>query len=433
MSTQVPQVPVPRNRRQKKTSTPHGHPPVHKQSLIATPPSSPPQYTAANATDQTHAHSKKKNPRSGVKPYRNSPANTTPQPKDAAYAGPTFHASPAPSALPIPSFFSKSFPESDLAPTLEVESDNAETDVDFEATPSKPRARPQTMGEVPEATPLDFLFKAAVEARKSSPMNSPEMTRFKSPQTEPRRMQLNPPGGVFDFDMDNHSRAHQIGPSFAPSYQDRMNALRRSDSSYSQPEYSETEEQKRINTEALKHALLNPPVQKARVSPAYEHPHNYAQQRPNINATIPPYATPLRSTSGPAMTYHHGYPQGYQQSMPNNAGYHQTPYQHSNGQRARNVESPYAESPLRRELPAMNGYHSETSHNIHYVTNGSAHAHSHAHVPHAYALPSQQRFNSPRPQYTTAAFDMPTNSPSVSKPVDTQQIEDQIRRALKLG
>ncbi len=33
-------------------------------------------------------------------------------PSVAAYAGPTFHASPAPSALPIPSFYSKSVPDS---------------------------------------------------------------------------------------------------------------------------------------------------------------------------------------------------------------------------------------------------------------------------------------------------------------------------------
>jgi hypothetical protein len=53
-------------------------------------------------TPTTRAHS---GPQSSV-------TKPTMTPAVAAYAGPTFHASPAPSALPIPSFFSKSVPES---------------------------------------------------------------------------------------------------------------------------------------------------------------------------------------------------------------------------------------------------------------------------------------------------------------------------------
>ena len=50
----------------------------------------------------------------GQSPRRSPPTNPVPSitPAKPAYAGPTFHASPAPSALPIPKFFSKSAPQS---------------------------------------------------------------------------------------------------------------------------------------------------------------------------------------------------------------------------------------------------------------------------------------------------------------------------------
>jgi hypothetical protein len=230
-----------------------------------------------------NVHSKKKPPRSGKKPqprngngfspapnqnghrHTNSqPSVATPQAKDsaAAYAGPTFHASPAPSALPIPSFFSKSFPESDLAPTLETDSDNAEMEPDLEATPSKPRpARPQPAAatQASQPSPLDFLFKAAVQARKPNTTGSPEAaTRVRSPQTDSKVLRSNPnhtPGGMFPMDLETErARASPIGPSFAPSYQDRMNALRSSSSPSQSPSPAPgatSEDQNRIKTEQL--------------------------------------------------------------------------------------------------------------------------------------------------------------------------------------
>ena len=67
----------------------------------------------------------------------NNPA-TTPAKAQGAYAGPTFHASPAPSALPIPKFLSKSVPPKSHArpPTpLEEGSDSSTS-----PTPSPSRA-----------------------------------------------------------------------------------------------------------------------------------------------------------------------------------------------------------------------------------------------------------------------------------------------------
>ncbi|KAJ5641549.1 hypothetical protein N7490_005549 [Penicillium lividum] len=436
MSTQS-QPPTPKgprnnnNRRPlpKKSTTPH----TQNMALLNTPPSSPPRHMspAVVATDSStfnNVHSKKKPPRSGKKPkdmnrgeptpngsnvngsnghrHTSSRSNVTPHAKDSAYAGPTFHASPAPSALPMPSFFSKSLPESDLATTLETDSDTADTEGDVETTPSKPRARPpQPAADEPKPTPLDFLFKAAVQARQSNPMSSPEASsRVRSPQTEPKLAQSNPPGGMFAFEMGpENGRASKIGPSFAPSYQDRMTAFRSSSSPSIQS--VESDEQRRLKTAELKHLLLNPRPQKSSGSAAPESPAHYGTS-PHVNANIPPYATPTRVNSGPPAPINRGY--SPQMQMP----HHGYPYPYASGPPVRNTESP-----LRREYHAP----SPGAYGNHYM----------GHTPGPAAMPPTN-YISPQPEYATAAFQMSTHSGSPSRPVDTKKMEDDLRRILNL-
>lgn len=430
MSTPNPPTPKgPRNNRRAPKKT----------AMLSTPPSSPPRNMSPGgiATDSSnHVNSKKKPPRSGKKPnqansassmngHRHTPSqpNTgTPQVNGSvAYAGPTFHASPAPSALPIPSFFSKSVPESDLPPTLETDSDNAEMDADLETTPSKPRARPQPKSVEPQATPLDFLFKAAVQAKAKSTntLDSPEATRrIRSPQTDSRVVSSNPnstPGGVFPFEMEN-SRPSQIGPSFAPSYQDRMNALRSSSSPSQSTEMAE--EERRIKTQELKHLLLNPRPQKppSSVSPPHDAHGNYGP-RPNINSTVPHYATPMRTTSGPPATLSsYGY-SGQHQPMPNGAGRPHASHPYANG--SHQPRNDHFNSPLRQGVSSNHqpaGPASSPYRNFH-MDNMST---------------QQPGYVSPKPQHNSAAFNMPTNSPSPSRAADTKKMEDDLRRILKL-
>ncbi|KAF3391631.1 hypothetical protein F1880_007568 [Penicillium rolfsii] len=496
MSTHTPNVPTSKGARNnnntannntnnhrkpsKKMTTPH---PQHP-AMLSTPPSSPPRNMspAGIVTDSSvSVHSKKKPPRSGKKPQpRNvngvSPAPTqnghrhtnsqpsvaTPQAKDiaTAYAGPTFHASPAPSALPIPSFFSKSFPESDLAPTLETDSDSAEMEPDLDTTPSKPRsARPHTLAttQAAQPTPLDFLFKAAVQARTAKTMNSPEAApRVHSPQTDPRKVQANrhTPGGMFPMDLESErARASPIGPSFAPSFQDRLNAFRASSSPSQSPSpalATTAEDQNRMKTEQLKYMLLNPrpqePPSSSTTPSAQAQLGHYGAQasRPNINATVPHYATPMRTSSGSPAVLSHGYspvgpPQPEHIDHSNHhkiAGHPSYPYTHANGsQPLRNTNSP-----LRREVSGTNGY--SNGYGNGYYSNGYPSGQS-SPVPYGknhYAatapapVPPQSGFVSPQPQYTQAAFPLPTNSPSpsTSRPVDTKKMEDDLRRILKL-
>ncbi|OOQ87601.1 hypothetical protein PEBR_15789 [Penicillium brasilianum] len=461
----------------KKMTIPH---PQHS-ALLSTPPSSPPRNMspAGVTTDSSvNVQIKKKPPRSGKKPPLRSGHGVSPAPnqnghrhtnsqpsvvtpaKDnaAAYAGPTFHASPAPSALPIPSFFSKSFPESDLAPTLETDSDNAEMEPDLETTPSKPRAaRPQTAAatQAAQPSPLDFLFKAAVQARTSNTLSSPEAAaRVRSPQTDSKVLRSNAnhtPGGMFPMDLETErARASPIGPSFAPSYQDRMNALRSSSSPSQSPSPAlgaTTEDQNRLKTEQLKYMLLNPrpqePPSSSNSPPSQTQPGHYGAPhlpRPNINSTVPHYATPMRTYSGPpAQGYspvgppHAGH---IDNSLHTNAGRPSYPYTQANGsQPFRNTNSP-----LRREVPGVNGY--TNGYRNGYYSNGHSSGQSspapYGNQHYAATAPApvqhQSGFISPQPQYTQAAFPLSINSPSppASRPIDTKKMEDDLRRILKL-
>ncbi|KAL4985650.1 hypothetical protein BDW68DRAFT_139239 [Aspergillus falconensis] len=327
MSTQFPAPLTPKgprnNRRnQKRITTPS----AQDVSTLATPPSSPPKGVSPReaATDSSGAVTffKKKGNRSAKKPRdasRTPPVNkpghrqtssqsnnniVTPHVKDTHYAGPTFHASPAPSALPIPSFISKSFPESDLAPAFEHDSDSFDADGDIENTPSKPKSRPLPHKER-ESTPLDFLFKAAVEARMSRSQQSPDGShRFRSPQTDSKAMQHrkfnNDNAGMFPLELGAPDlNQPQIGPSFAPSYKDRMNALQ-SASSPSPNLQDLDENERKAKTEALKTLLLNPrPQRPSSTSQSHHDRFNHKQERPGLSPMVPHFATPLRTSSGP--------------------------------------------------------------------------------------------------------------------------------------
>jgi hypothetical protein len=197
--------------------------------------------------------------------------------------------------------------------------------------------------------------------------------------------------------------------------------------------------------------LLNPrpqePPSSSSSPPAQAQLGNYGGHatRPNINATVPHYATPVRTSSGPPAVLSHGYspagpPQPGHTNNNNNhrniAGHPSYPYTHANGsQPLRN-----ANSPLRREVSGSNGY-SNGYENGHY-SNGYPSGHS-SPAPYGnnhYAatapppIPQRSGFVSPQPQYTQAAFALPTNSPSpsTSRPVDTKKMEDDLRRILKL-
>ncbi|OGM42456.1 hypothetical protein ABOM_008277 [Aspergillus bombycis] len=337
--TPTPKGPRNNRRNPKRNATPT----TQRATLLTTPPSSPPRNMSpgGTATDSSANLSKKKSGRSTKKPRdlsKVSPAQrtghrrtssysnniTTPQLKDSPhYAGPTFHASPAPSSLPIPSFFSKSIPDPDLAPAIEADGDKYETGPEYEATPSKLRPRPQFQTEEPQPTPLDFLFKAAVEARNSQPQCSPEASiRIRSPHTDSRTLPQRKPNGSTEglLPLGDYLAPHksQIGPSFAASYKDRMDALR----SASFPSHSVVEldeEQRRAKTEALKDLLLNPrPQRPSYVSKSSSIQTNGVNEQSTPTGSVPYFATAPRTASGPSVALYSNVLPGQNQSTVGN-------------------------------------------------------------------------------------------------------------------
>ncbi|RHZ61081.1 proline-rich nuclear receptor coactivator motif-containing protein [Aspergillus thermomutatus] len=448
MSSTSPTPPTPKgsrnNRRnQKKTTTPSNQ----KVALLTTPPSSPPRNSSPGeaVTDTSvnlHNPSKRKNPRSNRKPrdapkpspahnngHRHTlshPANNTPQVKDSPhYAGPTFHASPAPSALPIPSFFSKSVPESD--PVQEIDVDHFEAGPDLDSTPSKPRPHFQPQSEKPQSTPLDFLFKAAVEARNSQLQRSPEANiGARSPQTDSKVQHHQIPngrngasGGVFPLEMEKPDlRNSQIGPSFATSYKDRMNALR-SSSSPSSLTSELDEEERRAKTEALKDLLLNPRPQRPSTASILNHDQAIGHTaRPNLSPNVPHYATPMRTTSGPPATLLRDMPP--ERKQPSFGNGLQSPFYYSSS--AQQLQSSTMNKGIFQPSPLNAISVSGGAASSPLETYGSSKSsQSHAQQPACYVPAHHQPFKSE---------EMPANSSA--PPVDTKKMEDDLRRILKL-
>jgi hypothetical protein len=121
----------------------NGYPPSHPV---------PPQYeqqTIHAPTDQTL-----------------SPPTMTPAKTSAAYAGPTWNASPAASALPMPKFFSKSMPQETSQPSLQARLDQESDQSDETESPPLSEAIP-VIPTPPrkEDSPLDFLFKKDKEQK----------------------------------------------------------------------------------------------------------------------------------------------------------------------------------------------------------------------------------------------------------------------------
>ncbi|KAL5334562.1 hypothetical protein BJX70DRAFT_13531 [Aspergillus crustosus] len=430
------------NRRsQKKVATPQ----ARKSSTLATPPSSPPsaespRETATDSSD-TIILFKKKGSKSTKVPRdvsKASPVNkpshrhtsshptntTTPQLKDTHYAGPTFHASPAPSALPIPSFFSKSFSESDIVPTLEQDSDTFE---DIETTPSKPKPRPLVPKVDHESTPLDFLFKAAVESRKGELQRTPEpKLRAQSPHTDSKAIQRrkfnSDNNGMLSLEIGNSNLHHsQIGPSFAPSYKDRMNALR-SASSPSSSLKDLDEDERKAKTAALKSLLLNPPPQRPLSASQSNHNHvNNTLARPLLSPMVPHFATPLRTSSGPPISNSYGGPSDRRllhagiKPHPEAHHTHFTPREHCHSQDPGSMKGILASNPGNALSSPRQSYGSPSS--VQPYAKLSSHQQTPAYHPHLHTISSVSQ-------------NLPVNASSPAP--DTKKMEDDIRRILKI-
>lgn len=196
-----------------------------------------------------------------------------------AFAGATFHASPAPSALPMPSFFTKSSNESpgprpSTHPTQQPSPPATDTEL---PTPQRSTSASKSNG-----SPLDFMFRAHREEKErerrgstlsQKPSINDATSPFQSPvgRVAPREVSSVPharnslirqtSSGRIDSEELDGEQGLPMGPAFSTPYQDRIRAAKsnqaRSNSMQpTSPSQSQNQESLEDQTEALKKFLF---------------------------------------------------------------------------------------------------------------------------------------------------------------------------------
>ncbi|KAL8750894.1 MAG: hypothetical protein Q9199_006778 [Rusavskia elegans] len=209
-------------------------------------------------------------PRSNQRPISLTPGkcNTTPS---QAYAGPTFHASPAASSLPMPKFYSKSVPDVSKSSSMQAAMKEAAELSSDQSEDSPTLGFAQRVGEeqVREESPLDIFFKADREQKErqrleqhvssggqKSTHGSPTLIR---PQHHSRHSTSGSQGGLFSIELENREPAkvsHEKAfsdPTTGGSINNEPETLQSGDSM----ETPQQAEQRRAKTIALKKLLMS--------------------------------------------------------------------------------------------------------------------------------------------------------------------------------
>lgn len=178
--------------------------------------------------------------------------------KEQAYAGPTFHASPAPSSLPVPKFFCRSVPNVAAQPSLQACMEGEGTLKEQESSPE-----PDAVASVPSdalQSPLDLFFKAdkaeKYKEKSGSNLLSPVMATRQPPATEPRNPFQQAGKSIFlrelDGDSEDMPSPRTVPPKARPSLAERSQS-----SPGIRPQSPKDEEQREAYTQSLKDLLFN--------------------------------------------------------------------------------------------------------------------------------------------------------------------------------
>jgi len=315
----------------------------------------------------------------------------------------------------LPSFYSKSLPAA--ASSLPPQASNSEA-IDsrtssITSTDHSPSKR--------ETTPCDFLFEAARQA-KSTPRAASPATRsgnLSVPNGSPASRSPAPREGdpMFPFELEGGAVPGENGSSFATPYKDRMEALRSTHSPASGSKGMDELERK-AKSDALKKLLMNSSGHDASnngsLGPDMNNPFN-ARAPYQQPAFFPQGAPPIRHPSAPSPTYtqeQNGYKTS--QNMPQKA-YPFPPAQvhtpkRPTSSRLRNVYEAQSE-PEYAELSSDNAVTPPMPTSRKHVTHQAPQSIPHHNGP---TYPAQQQ--------------MPGHAMKPS----AQQLEDDLRRVLKL-
>lgn len=330
--------------------------------------------------------------------------------KQQAYAGPTFHHSPAASALPIPKYFlAKSLPNASALPTGTSSPDRPatqQTNAEFQVPSGEPKR---------ESTPLDFLFDAARKAQTTPGSGSPNQ-RYLSPAVgsplahSPARKEGET---QFPFEYDSTDMVPgDNGSPFSTPYKERIEAVR---SNKGTPEGKQLgEAERKAKAEAFKQFLKSPAQNSGNqmdnpfnARPMPQNEMNYQQQG-------------ARHHSNPGTPTRNGYPNNNYQYFPP-MPYVQngmSPGPRPPGSNLRNIYSPE----LGRVPAELSSVHTSEEPRISTARNNA---------PQQYAQPYPQVYEQyhREAQRNTAAQ---APSPAHQSTPNAQQVEDMIRGVLKM-
>ena len=246
-----------------------------------------------------------------AKPRQQSkPDKAAATPLKPAYAASTFLKSPAPSSLPMPSFYSKSVPNTAILGDSQEGKDNAAISTEELIVPPVENGFPIRHRE---STPLDFLFEAARKAqgtpRAESPNTKSQSVSVRAESPYDRSPAPREGGAVFPFEFEENSDRSE-DPTHLTPFRENNEPLRpQTAPARSLPQH---ETDRKAKTEALKKLLMNvQPLRAASVSPRPLDPNNPFNARPaptrnmRQDQTQPHY----RHHSGPStpLPYHHGH------------------------------------------------------------------------------------------------------------------------------
>lgn len=232
-------------------ASPHHHhkTPQTPKKILSASPALAENYNAQAGGKQRNRSNKPKGKVDAASPNyhlsnNQSPPRTSPTSKpgvSAAFAGATFHASPSPADLPIPSFLKSNSESPMVRKTRGVVPQPSPPATDSEApTPYRPASASQH-----RESPLDFMFRAHREekARQYSDNTAGPASLLAGVMSPPHHTDtpLSPSssnlaqnrraysrqssGGVEIFELDG-TGSQQLGPPFSAPYQDRINAAR---------------------------------------------------------------------------------------------------------------------------------------------------------------------------------------------------------------
>lgn len=223
----------------------------------------------------------------------------TPAAKEQAYAGPTFQASPAPSSLPVPKFFSRSVPNvAGLSLSARME---GERTPEKDSSPEPDIVAPHSPTRNGQKSPLDLFFNAdrqEKERSRSSSSLSPEMAvRPRPPPAEARRVQQ-PDKSTF---LEGSGSSGDIISPKSTSPNKRHHITQRPTSFPNMTDTgSDGESEREFQTKALKDLLFNNfnGVPQPNATPSTQQSARYDSHAPGQAFGTPsPFQ---RSTSGPS-------------------------------------------------------------------------------------------------------------------------------------